>query len=634
MHAPPRAFGSNPHDLPSFPAHVGEIIVQRADGGTVWWPVIAVGLAVVSLVIGYVAGHYAHLWLAEHFRHLYSPNPTERREKIFYLLMRAFLRSLTVVIQVAVAAVLVVGVAPDDIAWRSTMVMTILSVGIARIVMMVIEGIVAPDTPAHRMIALSDADAAGLYRGFGVAVWIAVPIGALCILMDMMGISRDAHVLMLVFATLLSAVLFSVLAIRFRSAVAGAILGGRTDGVSPAFRLFARTWHAIAVLYFFGAWIVSAVRLLLDKQGALGLILAPIINGIWALVAFAIAILIIERVFRGRETVALAEPSGVSETGGDDELAATSAGPVRQNALRDLAEHAVGLLILVTYAFFAVDDWFAVSASADETLAAAGELILVCFLAYIAFHAVKIKVDGFIAEEAGGGGDGIEVESGSEGGGAGATRLATLLPIFRNFLLAVIAVIAGMIVLSELGLDIAPLFAGAGVIGLAVGFGAQTLIRDIFSGAFFLMDDAFRKGEYIEVGGTRGTVEKISIRPCNCAINSARSTRSRSGRLLSLTNYSRDWVMMKLPLRLTYDTDPEKVRKLIKTLGKELLEHPEVGAKFIEPLKSQGVYQMEDSRDDRAGQVHDQTGRPVPGSKSGLRAHSRVVRGKWDPLCP
>ena len=67
------------------------------------------------------------------------------------------------------------------------------------------------------------------------------------------------------------------------------------------------------------------------------------------------------------------------------------------------------------------------------------------------------------------------------------------------------------------------------------------------------------------------------------------------GEILQLTNYSRDWVMMKLKLRVTYDTDVEQVRKLIKKLGQELLEHEEIGSSFLQPLKSQGVYAMEDS---------------------------------------
>ena len=77
---------------------------------------------------------------------------------------------------------------------------------------------------------------------------------------------------------------------------------------------------------------------------------------------------------------------------------------------------------------------------------------------------------------------------------------------------ATIIVMTALLALGQIGIDITPLLAGAGIVGLAIGFGAQTLVKDIVSGLFFLMDDAFRVGEYIVVGGTEGTVEKISLR--------------------------------------------------------------------------------------------------------------------------
>ena len=120
-------------------------------------------------------------------------------------------------------------------------------------------------------------------------------------------------------------------------------------------------------------------------------------------------------------------------------------------------------------------------------------------------------------------------------------------------------------------------------------------MRDIFSGAFFLFDDAFRKGEYIEIGDIRGTVEKISVRSFQLRHHLGKLHTIPFGEIQVLTNYSRDWVMMKLPLRVTYDTDVEKVRKLIKKLGQRLLEDPEIGPDFIQPLKSQGVIEMQDS---------------------------------------
>ncbi len=109
------------------------------------------------------------------------------------------------------------------------------------------------------------------------------------------------------------------------------------------------------------------------------------------------------------------------------------------------------------------------------------------------------------------------------------------------------------------------------------------------------MDDAFRKGEYVEIEGIKGVVEKISIRSFQLRHHLGALHTLPFGEIKQLTNYSRDWVMMKLPLRVTYDTDVEKVRKLVKKLGQQLLDHPQVGHTFMQPLKSQGVYKMEDS---------------------------------------
>ncbi len=158
-------------------------------------------------------------------------------------------------------------------------------------------------------------------------------------------------------------------------------------------------------------------------------------------------------------------------------------------------------------------------------------------------------------------------------------------------------IVAGIVlltVLSSLGLEVAPLLAGAGVFGIAIGFGAQKLVQDVISGLFFLIDDAVRRGEYMDVGAVKGTVEKISIRSMQLRHHMGNLHTIPFGEIRYLTNFSRDWVMMKLKLRLAYGTDPERVRKLVKKLGQELLQHPEIGEKFMEPLKSQGVFSMED----------------------------------------
>ena len=176
-----------------------------------------------------------------------------------------------------------------------------------------------------------------------------------------------------------------------------------------------------------------------------------------------------------------------------------------------------------------------------------------------------------------------------------ASRLDTLAPLFRNVLLTILAVVVIMMVLSSAGMNIGPLLASAGVIGIAVGFGAQTLVRDIFSGAFFLFDDAFRVGEYIELDkDLRGEVEAISIRSLRLRHHRGPVVTIPFGELKSVTNHNRDWVIYKMNFRLEPETDPQLVKKVVKEIGKEFLAHPEHGPKFIEPLKSQGVYMIDD----------------------------------------
>ncbi|MCY7307089.1 MAG: mechanosensitive ion channel family protein [Rhodoferax sp.] len=175
-----------------------------------------------------------------------------------------------------------------------------------------------------------------------------------------------------------------------------------------------------------------------------------------------------------------------------------------------------------------------------------------------------------------------------------ATRLRTVLPILRNVSFVTLAVIAVLTALSALGVDIAPMVAGAGVVGIAVGFGAQTLVKDIVSGVFFLFDDAFRVGEYIQSGNYKGTVESFSLRSVRLRHHRGPVYTVPFGELGAVQNMSRDWVIDKLSIGITYDSDLEKARKLIKKIGQELAADPEFAPHIIEPLKMQGVEEFGD----------------------------------------
>ena len=185
-------------------------------------------------------------------------------------------------------------------------------------------------------------------------------------------------------------------------------------------------------------------------------------------------------------------------------------------------------------------------------------------------------------------------ELATQGGGSEAEiarngRLRTLLPIFRNILAVFIAVVAVLTILSGLGVQIGPLIAGAGIFGVAIGFGAQTLVKDVLSGVFYMLDDAFRVGEYIESGSYKGTVESFSLRSVRLRHHRGPVFTVPFGDLGAVQNMSRDWVIDKMTINVTYDSDVDLARKLIKKIGQELAQDPEFAASTIQPLKMQGV---------------------------------------------
>ncbi|MCC2614210.1 mechanosensitive ion channel family protein [Neorhizobium sp. Rsf11] len=173
-------------------------------------------------------------------------------------------------------------------------------------------------------------------------------------------------------------------------------------------------------------------------------------------------------------------------------------------------------------------------------------------------------------------------------------RFRTLLPIFRHALAAMVIVMTGLIVLSELGVEIGPLLAGAGVFGVALGFGSQTLVKDVISGIFYMLDDAFRVGEYIQASSYKGTVEGFSLRSVRLRHHRGPVYTVPFGELGAVQNMSRDWAVVKFIISVAYDTDVAQVKKLTKAVGKELQKDPEFEPLIIETLKMKGVEKFGD----------------------------------------
>jgi small-conductance mechanosensitive channel len=376
-------------------------------------------------------------------------------------------------------------------------------------------------------------------------------------------------------------------------------------------RFASRAWAIVAIGYFLLAWAEMTYRLV--EAQTLGL---PLISGFYMvlltiLVVYAVVGYLIERFFRRQRLLEQWQAKVAEERTLEGSQGPDGTPNLDPSDMQDLNEYApflhthkmrtyedlsrrVANILAVVAAFWAISRIWQIDIEmmSETAFGRSYDIIAILFIGYIIYHTVRIWIDQKIAEE---GGEVIDTAPGDEGGTGGASRLATLLPLFRNFLLTVIFVTFGLIALTNLGINVSALFAGAGVVGLAIGFGSQALVRDIFSGAFFLFDDAFRKGEYIDIGSVKGTVERISVRSFQLRHHLGPLHTVPFGEIQHLTNFSRDWVMMKLPLRVTYDTDVEKVRKIIKQLGLDLLEDPIVGGQFLQPLKSQGVIEMQDS---------------------------------------
>lgn len=172
-------------------------------------------------------------------------------------------------------------------------------------------------------------------------------------------------------------------------------------------------------------------------------------------------------------------------------------------------------------------------------------------------------------------------------------RLLTLLPLLRMTAAVALIVMLALSSLWTLGIEITPLLAGAGVLGLALGFGAQALVRDVLAGIFYLAEDVFRVGEYIESGpATKGTVERITLRTVALRHHNGPLHFVPYGSLGTVRNTSRDWVIEKFNLPLPIHVDSEQIRKLIKKVGESLKDDPEIGPLVRAPLKGK-LYRIE-----------------------------------------
>lgn len=524
-------------------------------------------------------------------------NPQGYVGKMPFLVFRFFMGVTGTLVSMAVAYILgyIIFGPLDDSALQFTVALINIGYFSIRVVTGLWRMILSPFLAQYRIPLFSDQDAKKLYS------WLvaATVIGASAILLGLwigeLGLNYDVYAF---FSSLLSFVVMMTniaLVTANRKAITNALRNGQPHKeCSWPVRFMANVWAPFAYLYLIFAWVELTYEVVIGQPSNI-----PMIAGAYGIlttiiVVYGIISYFIEASFARRRALAARNEELVLDNFDLEEAEIEVALQPRITTYEELAQRVAGVLAFVAGVYACLLIWDPPSTGMGESFQQRIiDITVICFLGYIAYYVFRIWIDQKIEEEQGDAPE--EGELGDEGGGSSASRLGTLLPLFRNTVLVVIFVAIGLIVLMEMGVNVGPLFAGAGIVGVAIGFGSQALVRDIFSGAFFLFDDAFRKGEYVDVGGVKGTVEKISVRSFQLRHHLGALQTIPFGEIQVMTNYSRDWVIMKLPLRVTYDTDVEHVRKLIKNLGQELLDDPVIGQDFIQPLKSQGVIEMQDS---------------------------------------
>ncbi|HEU5073470.1 MAG TPA: mechanosensitive ion channel family protein [Polyangiaceae bacterium] len=173
-------------------------------------------------------------------------------------------------------------------------------------------------------------------------------------------------------------------------------------------------------------------------------------------------------------------------------------------------------------------------------------------------------------------------------------RAETLVGILRKCCVIVIWLLVAMLVLMQVGVNVAPLIAGAGIVGLAVGFGSQELVRDVITGFFVLLENQVRKGDVAVINGTGGLVEAIGLRTITLRDQSGTVHVFQHGKISSLANMTKEWSAMVFDISVSYKENPDEVMQVMREVSEALRADPQFAAKILEPMEVFGVDSFKD----------------------------------------
>ena len=344
--------------------------------------------------------------------------------------------------------------------------------------------------------------------------------------------------------------------------------------MSAARRRLADIWHVLAILYIvviFGIWA-------LDIAGGFQFVLRATLVTILALALGRLLSAGVDRVIQRGFAVAPALRDQFPGLEGR----ANRYLPVLKQALKAVVWLIVAIIVLQAWGFDTFD-WLA-SGTGQRVSASLVSIAVVMVLAVVAWELVSGAIERYLtAKDAAG--QAVERSA----------RVRTLLPLLRNAFLIFLLAVVSLIVLSEIGVNIAPLLAGAGVIGLAVGFGSQTLVKDVITGLFILFEDTISVGDVVDVGGQGGVVESISIRTLKLRDMAGTVHVIPFSEVTRISNLTKDFSFYVFDVGIAYREDVDRVIGVLKALGEEMQKDPAFAPLILEPLEVLGVDAFLDS---------------------------------------
>ncbi|MCK6452298.1 MAG: mechanosensitive ion channel [Alphaproteobacteria bacterium] len=530
--------------------------------GELFWSIVRV-LAILGagIVVQRGVGHLLAGW-----RGRLAARPIERRSRRFALAAAHAAIGLLPLAAFWLAALATLAFARPDRPVTLFAVAIINAHVLGGILILVPWMVLAPRAPTLRLLPLDDAMAARLYSVTRAVIQVATygSFGALALASSM---PSWVYNLVVKFVGVAVAVLLAVLVLRSREAIRG--LNGRA---TPLDRYLRRrvvdVWHVLALAFL--ALSVS-VWLARGGDGILYLGRALVLSGI----ALGLATAVLAG-FRWAVGQLLAMLGRYAER--DFSFAARL--QIYVGALSWIAMAAVTAVTLVAVAeAWAVPllEWFE-KVGARRLVASLVSIGVIVAVGVAIWEALNLMAERL-----------IRVEDRGLGGMRRQARLRTLLPLIRRATLGMLVLFLGLIGLSELGINIGPLLAGAGVVGIAIGFGAQQVVKDIFGGISVLIEDSIVVGDIVEVAGKGGVVEWMSMRAIRLRDFDGTVHTVPFGDITTVSNRSRNFAFAVLRIGVAYDSDVAVVQDAIRATVARLREDPEYAAMILDDVELHGI---------------------------------------------